>query len=191
MEHCVSQPHRGQGALYAQREIFRHSLYEPERYVAFGYPVLCARFEYLELKGVNELVTENMVVFGIEPCQWQNDATLEPFSESSRTLGDDAAGDVRLLEVGMVGLDNHRLRDLEVRTEDGYETRVPSLQHDTRIDRRTFLRRIVIDLEMTRSEHLKIEMLVVDLISAEILTLRRSREYDENNDAEAYGARPR
>ena len=102
LERRVPQPHRGIGVERAEREVLRHPLHEPQRWVdadhrlhaAAGVPTAV----HIVLKLVDHLVLEHVLQLGVRPRERQDHAVLEELRDAAQTLTL-GVHDVRLLEV--------------------------------------------------------------------------------------------
>ena len=88
-----------------------------------------------------------------------------------------ALNGVGLFEVGVGRVEQQRLPAAQLVIEQLLEARVPSLGHARRdVDALAFLG-VVVDIEVLGLQHLKVELLVLDLVPAEVLRrCRRGRQ---------------
>ena len=123
------------------------------------------------LKGMDELVSQDMVCFCERGCQREDDSAFYPFRHTARSLADGSADDVRLLEVGMRGIEHQRLSALDVVVEHLRETRVPTLgQPADACSRPTFFV-VEVDVKVFSLQQFEFELFVLNFVAAEVLGL--------------------
>ena len=175
----VAQPHRGVGIDRADREVFRHPLHEPQRWIHVDERLDpgtdAAPAEHVVLELVHHLVADHVLELGVGAGEGQDHAVLEKLGDAARALTDVAADRVGLLEVRLRGVQDDRLAALKLVVQDAGEARVPPLRHACCVERRRALGRIVIDLEVIGLDDLEVEGPVLDLVLPEVLRRQRRR----------------
>ena len=147
------------------------------------------------LKGMDELVADDVIGVLERRPEGQDDAALARFGDAARALAHHLAEDGRLLELGMAGVHDERLLAPQVVVEQAGVAFVPPLGHLAGDLDGLFLFGIVIDVEMLGLEHPVIEFLPLDLVPAEILAeggrqadARPRRGQDDAQDQAGPGA---
>ena len=121
-----------------------------------------------------ELVAEDVVVVGVDAGERHDDTGPIGLRDAAGPFLELLAHHVRLLEVGVVGVEDERLSIKRV-PEGVRVPRVPSLRHARRIVDDQRLRRIEEIVEVLRLEDLPREGLVLNLVAPEVLLgLRRN-----------------
>src|SRR5688572_27704799 len=113
----------------AERQIFRHTLDEPERQrVGSGFAGSITRpGADIELECVHELVANHMVGVGQRTTEWQDDATPKRFREPTRPFADFSGGGVGLLEIRMRRVEHERLPAAQAMSKQPLEPSQPAL----------------------------------------------------------------
>ena len=123
----------------------------------------------IELKGMNELVADDVIGVGQRPAERQDDPPPQRFGDAARAFAELPLNRVGLFEVRMRRVEDERLASPQLMAEQALETGQPSLGH-TRGDVDPFtLVWIEVDVEMLGLENLEIELLVLNLVAAEVL----------------------
>jgi hypothetical protein len=81
------------------------------------------------LKGVDELVTDDMVGLLERSAEGDDDPPLERFGDPAHPFRDELGKDGRLLELGVAGVDDQRLPSAELVVEETRIALVPPLGH--------------------------------------------------------------
>ena len=151
LERGVTQPHGRFGIDRAARQIFRHPFHEPERGVDAhqrlhaGAGAAAAVHVVLEL--VHHLVLQDMLELGVRAGEGQHGAVLEELRDAAQSFAG-RVDDVRLLEVGLRGVQDDRLAARELVVEDAGQAGIRAFGHARRVERATPLIRIVVDVEV-------------------------------------------
>ena len=184
----VAHPHRGVGIDRAEREVFGHALDEPQGHPdRGGHRALAHRPDVpgdVELEGVDQLVAEHVIGLGQRPRHRQHDAPLEDLRDSACPLAHLAFEDVGLLEVGVAGVEDDRLPELQLVVEDLRQPRIPTLRHLGRLLHGLALLGVVVDVEVGRLQHLILERAVADLVPPEVLRLGGNGGRDDRGGGE-------
>ena len=106
------------------------------------------------------------------------------------TLGDaadrirhHARHDIGLRKFGLAAVEHQRLAPIEAVIEQRRQPRVPALGEPGRHARGARFLRVVIDVEVFGGQNLEIEVLVLDLVAAEVLRSgRRGRAHAHGSD---------
>ena len=130
---------------------------------------------------MHQLVPQNVIVIRINPGQGQHDAILQPFGDAAGSLTDFTGQGVSLAEVGRGRVQNERLAAAELVPQQLREPRVPALGHPGRVPDGFGLLRVVIDVEVLGLQHFEVELLVQDLVAAEILRLRGGGDAEQHH----------
>src|SRR5688572_17765070 len=77
----------------------------------------------------------------------------------------------------MAAVQNERLTRAERMIEHAGQTRVPTLRHAGRVAHRLLFGRIVINIEVISSQRAEVEVVVPDLVAAEVLRVRRAGKH--------------
>ena len=187
----IAHPHGSQRVDAPLREVFSHPFNHPEGHLleieaaAGGAPGDAVGD--VELKDMDKLVAENVVILRVVTGERQDDPVLIGVGEAAGAFSQELRGGGGLLEVGRVRVEHDRLV-LEGMTEDTRETRVPpfGLPPDV-VDHVGFLL-VVVDVEVRCVQDLEVEVLPLHLVPAEVLRIRRrdrrerKRGHDETNE---------
>jgi hypothetical protein len=121
---------------------------------------------------VHELVAEDVVGVAQRFGERHDDPVLQALGEPARGLRQGRGRRVRLLEVGLVGVHDDRLAVFEIVLEHAAQARVPALGHPGGIgDQRVVFRLVRVEVEALGLQHVPVELLVLDLVAAEVLGL--------------------
>ena len=159
-----------------KRQILGHPFYEPERHL----PEIHRRFSVQRqviLEGVHKLMPQDVIGLSVNAGKWHHDPFPNGLGKTARAGADGAFRYIRLLKIRIVGIENDRLLFLELVNEDLGMPIIPSLKHPGRILHRSLRFRIVVDLEVFGLQNLKVEIVVLHLISTEVLGV--GRHYDQ------------
>ena len=133
---------------------------------------------------MHELVTDHVIRVGERPAEWQDDAAAERLGDAARALAQLAGNGVGLLEVGMRCVKDERLPAAQLMREQPLQAGVPPFRHTGGdVNPFTFFR-VEVDVEMLGFQHLKVELLVLDFIAAEVLRRGRRGRRRGNEDRE-------
>jgi hypothetical protein len=124
---------------------------------------------------VGELVADDVVEVTQGSADRKHDAAAERLGHAPGAFAQ-VVDDVGLTELGRGGVENQRLTAAQLVPHHGAEAGVPALGHPAGDVRRLALVRVEIHVEVVGLQHLEIEVLVLDLVAAEVLGLGRSRE---------------
>ncbi len=127
-------------------------------------------------------MTDNVVVLLVIAGKRDNDTVFQPLGHSSRSLAYEAADDIGLLEVRLVGVEDDRLSRFQLVVEQLGVAFVPSFGHATAVRCRFQLLGIVVNFEVFGLERLELKTLVLDFVSAEVLRRRINRQIDWQKD---------
>ena len=182
-EDGVAHPHRRQRVLAADRVVLRHPFDHEEREaneLLERAPAL--RDVVLEL--VDELVAQHVLRLRVGARHWEHDPLAKPLGHALRPLAD--VGDVGLPEVRVIGVEDDRLALVELVVQHGREAGVPALGHARDVARSLLFLDVVVDVEVLGFEHLEVEVVVPDLVAAELgLGRHRRQEADGDEDGES------
>src|SRR5690606_35829376 len=107
----------------------------------------------------------------------------EDLSEPAGPLADEVGEGVRLLKLGMAGVEDQRLALVELMVEDARKAGVPAFGHARRFAAGRLLLGVVVDVEVRRLQHAEVEPLVLHLVAPEILRFQEGG--DEQREAES------
>src|SRR5207249_2090035 len=94
-----------------------------------------------ELKGVDELVTDDVVRITQRTAERQHDPTAQRFGDAARPLAQLALNRVGLLEIRMRRVEDERLASMQLMREHTLESRQPAFRHaSSDVDPFTFFR---------------------------------------------------
>src|SRR5690606_27717458 len=162
------------GIMSAHRKIFGRAVDQPERKQPYIEADRVAAAECnVVLEGVDQLMAENVVRLFIHTRQRHDYALLQALGDAARAFSDEAANDVCLLEVCIIRIKNDGLLFAELAQEGLRMPRIPPLGHASGIPNSLLFLRIIVDAEVLRLEHLESEFVVLNLISAEVLSVGR------------------
>ena len=120
--------------------------------------------QHVALEGMNELVPEDVIRFAERRRERQDDAPALMIGEAAHALGNVPGQDGRLREMRMAGVQHNRRTFSERMLEYVRQPSIPAFREAGRDLRRLGLVRVVIDVEMRRGQHLKVEAVVLDLV---------------------------
>ena len=189
LQHGVAKPLRGVRVDRPNRDVLGHTLDEPERQGFDALPGPWAQqVADVVLKGVHQFVADDVVRVGERAGQRQHDSPPQRLGDATSPLAQLAFYGVGLLEVGVGGVQDQGLASTERMLEDLLEPGVPALGHARRDLDALALAGIEVDVEVIRFQDLKIEILVLDLVSTEVLG-RCHRWYGAQHQPEYQGLR--
>jgi hypothetical protein len=183
----VAHPRGGDRGVRAEREVFRHPLGEPERGHELGErSQSVARFaarEDIVLERVHHLVREHVLEAAIVTGEVEEHPVAPGFGYAGRAFTQ-IARDVVLAEVGARREEHDRLLLAELMVEDTREARIRAFGHARGDDRGGSFFRIEVNEKVLRLEHLPFELVVLNLVLAEIiLGVRRRARGGEEREA--------
>ncbi len=129
---------------------------------------------------MHELMPQHMARLRIRGGERHHHPLAARLRESAGPGSDRLVGDVRLPEVGIVGVKDDRFLLLEAVVEDLRVAVVPPLRHAGGIADRPLLFRIEMKDEVLRLERAELEILVLDLVATEVLRVRVGRKAARN-----------
>jgi hypothetical protein len=125
---------------------------------------------------MHELMADDVIGVGQGTAKRQNDPAFQRLGDAAGTFPKLPLNRVGLLEVRMRGVQDEWLASAELMAKQALETGQPSLGH-TRSDVDPFtLVWVEVNVEMFGLEDLKIQLLVLNLVAAEVLCGGWSRE---------------
>jgi hypothetical protein len=144
------------------------------------------------MKRVDELVADHVVRVGERTRQREDDPPAQRLGDATGPLPHLARDDVVLLEIDRRRVEHQGLAAAELMLEEPRQPRVPALRHPRGDLRAPFLARVEVDVEVLRLEHLEIEMVILNLVLAEILRLGRrgGADHEAGGRAERRQTRP-
>ena len=175
----VTHPHGRESVLAADGVVLGHAL-DHEQRQAHELREAPGPLREVVLELVDELVAEHVVGFGVGPGHRQHDALAGALRDALRALAD--VGDVGLPEVRVVGVEDDRLALVELVLQDGREAVVPALGHPRHVARGLVHALVVVDVEVLGLEDPEVEVVVADLVAAEVLGLGGGRQGGEQSD---------
>src|SRR6185503_9504230 len=113
---------------------------------------------------------EHVVVVRVNAGKRHDDAGAQPFGDTTRALGELILDDVRLLEVGVIGVEDQRLA-VEGMPERLAESAIPALSHPAGIVDDERFGRIEVVIEVVRADDLPVKSLVLDFVAPEVLSM--------------------
>ncbi len=116
-----------------------------------------------------QLVTQNVIGLGQRARHRQHDPALERLGHTAGGFIDLPGERRRLLEVRVIGVEDDRLPSAQLVVEDPGQPGVPALCHTSRLFDGFAGLGIVVDVKVLGLEHLKVEILVLNLVPTEIL----------------------
>ncbi len=183
LECRVAQPHRRLGVDRPERQVLGHAFHEPERRIHCdqclhaGTGVAAAVDVVLEL--VDHLVLQHVLELGVRAGERQHRTVFEELRDAAQSLTG-GVDDVRLLEIGLRGVQDDRLAALELVMQDARQTAIRAFRHACRVERAAPLIRVVVDVEVFGLNRLEVEVLVLHLVLAEVLRSQRlGRKHEE------------
>jgi hypothetical protein len=144
--------------------------------------------QHVALEGVDQLVSEHVIRFAERRRERQDDAPALMIGEAAHALGNVPGEDGRLREMRMAGIQHDRRTFGEGVREHVRQTSIPALRKSGRHLRRLGLVRVVIDVEMRRGQHLKVEAVVLDLVGSEVLCRQGRRQYATEGECQRHRA---
>ena len=179
----VADPHRDQRIDASFREVLRHSFDQPQRK---GFEIEAAaivghRCGDVELENVHKLVTENVIVLGVIAGERKHHAIHERIGESAGALADDLRRGGGLLEICGIRVQDDGLAREGV-IEQSRISGVPTLRHAADIVDHVRFEVVVIDVEVLGFDDLEIEMLPLDFVASEVLSIRSGCQEEEGQD---------
>ena len=178
----VAQPHRGVWIDRPQRQVLGHAFDEPQG-KALGAVLSGRRVRVcgdVELEGVHELVSDDVVGIGEGTAERQHDAPPHRLSHAAGAFTHLSGDDVVLFEVGVRRVQHQRLASAKLMLEDPLEAGEPPFGKPGRNVDALTLARIEVDVEMLGLEDLEIQVLVLDLVLSEVLG--RNRRAESNHE---------
>ena len=174
----VAQPHGRQRIVAAEREILGHAFNEPERKRVEALEATRSRFRYTVLKHVHQFVAKDVVVVRVDAGKRHHHTRPQTFGHATSAFRQFLTDDVRLLEVRLVGVEHDGLA-VERVAEAVRMARIPALGHAPRIVHDERLGGIEIQVEVRRPHDAEVELLVLDLVAAEVLCSPATGESNE------------
>ena len=144
-----------------------------------------ARFaarEDVVLERVHHLVREHVLEAAVVAGEVEQHAVARRFGDAARAFAE-VAGDVVLAEVRARREEHDRLLLAELMVQHARQAGVRALRHARRVARRVPFLRVVVDQEMFGLENLPLEVVVLDLVLAEVV-LRARRAADARRRAQ-------
>ncbi len=159
------------------RQVLRHPLDEPQRRDQrrrhTGHEHAASRAGHVELERVHQLVAQHVVGLGQRAGEGEHHPTLEDLGDAAGALPELPGQGVGLPEVGAAGVEDQCLAVREIVVEQPRQPRVPPLGHEGGVLDRQLLLGVVVDVEVLGLEHFELEVLVLHLVPAEVLRVRR------------------
>ncbi len=124
---------------------------------------------------------EDVIEVAVRPREGQHHPALRVLGEPARSLPKKIRGDVRLLEVAVRGVENEGDLLFDLVPEDRAEARVGALGHPSGVDRGGALAFVEVDPEMLGLDHRPLQVLVLDLVLAEVLGRAHSHTKPEQD----------
>ncbi len=188
----LPHPHRGVRIDRADGEVLGHALDEPERqrqragraraHVGAGDVVL---------ERVDELVPEHVIARLDRPGERQDDTSFVSLCYAARPFAQIPLDRIGLPEVRATRIEDERLPGAQLMIQQLGQSRVPALRHAGGQLRGLLFLRVIVDIEVIGLQHLEVELLVLNLIAAEVAPLRegdcRHGEEEEDENAEKRG----
>ena len=187
--HCVpgrrfADPHRSVAVDGTDRQVLGHAFNEPQRQrlqARSNWPALQIDLpRHVVLKGVHQLVTDDVVGLGQPARKGQDDAAFPTLGHATRALADLTVERVGLLEMRMCGVKDELLAAVQLVLQELRQARVPPLSHPRGDADGGFLFWVVVDVEVLAREHLEVEALILDLVAAKVLRSSRDGRTQQN-----------
>ncbi len=140
---------------------------------------------------------KDVVGISVRARQRHDHAILERLGDASQALTQVTGECIRLLKIGVVGIQNDRLGPFELMLKYARESLVPPLSHTRRVLDRFALFRIEMDVVVRGLEDLEVERLILDLVPPEVLSGYGGREctngqgQEQHSEEAARGSRAR
>ena len=119
---------------------------------------------------------EDVIDLGVGAGERQDDAALQELGDAAGAYTESLGSDVRLLEVGVRGVEHQRDARVDLMVQHAAEPRVGALGHQRGVVHRGFGPLVVVDVEVLGPEDAPAEVLVLDLVLTEELGVRGTRE---------------
>jgi hypothetical protein len=153
----------------SQREILGHALDQPERQSVEPHQSAARRpLGDVVLEDVHQLVAEHVIVVGVDAGERHDHARAIRLRDAARSFLELLADDVRLLEIGVVGVEDQRL-SIERVTKRVRMPRVPALGHSTGVANDRRLRPVEEVIEVLRLQDFPVEAFVLDFVASKIV----------------------
>ena len=173
MQNRVAHPQRRVRIERPNREVLGHPLHEPE-----GQALCCristdpagvARGGDVELKGVHQLVADDVIGVGERAAERQDHAPSKRFGDAARALADLTADRIGLLEVRVRRIEDERLASAQLVLQYPPQPRAPAFRHARGDGGGVPLLLVEVHVEVLGPQHLELERAVLDLVAAEVL----------------------
>jgi hypothetical protein len=176
MQLRIAQPHVREGVGWPKGQVLGHPFDEPAGQVE---RVLMCAFRDVDLKGVGELVAEDVVGFTKSGRKRDDDARPYPFREATGAFADGPRVHIGLSKLPMACVQDDRLAASEGVIQELRVARVPPLRHASRLAGDVFLLRVVVDVEVLGAERTEFQPCVLDLVAAKVLRPGRDRTHQQ------------
>ena len=118
---------------------------------------------------MDELVTQDVVRVVVRTGHRHDDPVLQRFRDTTGSFSDEAGERVGLLKVRVIGVHDDWLGRLELMLERPRQPLVPAFAHTGNVQERFGFLRVVVPVEVVCLQHLEVELVELDLITAEVL----------------------
>ena len=112
----------------------------------------------------------------------QHYAPPQCLGDTASALTDVAPDGVGLLKFRGAGVENQRLPARQFVMEHGGEPSKPSLGHASRLTRCDLFGGVIVDVKVLGLEHLEVEVLILNLVPAEVLRLQGCCDQDNRGE---------
>ena len=180
VEHRVAHPHSRKGVYGADAEVFRQAFHHPKGDVAqvLQFRPLAAE-DHIVLEGVDQLVAEHVVRLLVGMCYGQHHPVLEGFGYPARSGADGPLDGVRLLKIRVVGVDDHRVLEIDRIPQHQLVDAVPFFRVIQEILQPFGIINVGVELKVRAFVHLEVKVVVMGLIAAEAAGLCRHKDGKE------------
>ena len=119
---------------------------------------------------MDQLVAENVVGVPVGTGHRHDDTVLHGLCHTTGTLTDESGKRIGLLKVGMISVEDDRLRGFKLVLEGPGQSLVPTLAHADGVHDGFFFFRIEVPVEVIRRQKLKIKVVELNLVSPKVLS---------------------
>ena len=143
-----------------------------------------------QLEDMHQLVADGMAEVAVAPGEREGDPALQELRDAEQALRRHEGEHVRLLEVGVRGVDDERHAALHVVCEAALQHAVALLGVSERHATQLVLFRIEVEVHVLTAQHAPIEAAVLDLVLPEVAELGRRRRGEGREEEQRAPDRP-